>query len=473
MGRRAGSEATGTRRGWLLPALLLVLIALVAGVGAGYLVVREDDAEPPAAAASPTPTPARDVPLPSRDPLLAAGVDAPVPTTAGLARVVAAALRQPALGGRIAAAVIDARTGEVLLDNRGATSVTPASTSKIVTAAAALTVLEPDARLTTRIVAGAVPGQVVVVGGGDPTLVGSKKQPDHPPRARVSDLVAQARAALGATPVTSVVVDTSLYGGPVLGPGWKTGYVSSGDVAPVTSLMVDAGRVSADGPRTLTPAALAGRRIAALLGAPKAPVTVGRAAPDAVVLGEVRSPTIAQLVEVMLTRSDNDLAEALARQVAIARGLPATFDGAAVAVDRVIDELLPGIAPADIATRDGSGLSRVSRVGPLALSRLISVAAADQTGRLAPLLSGLPVAGFDGTLVKRFRAGPSAVAAGAVRGKTGTLNGVSALAGTIRTAEGRLLAFDLTADAVPPGANGAAQVALDVLAASIASCGCR
>ncbi len=63
------------------------------------------------------------------------------------------------------------------------------------------------------------------------------------------------------------------------------------------------------------------------------------------------------------------------------------------------------------------------------------------------MLSGLPVAGFSGTLADRYREGGGLPAAGAVRAKTGTLNGVSALAGLVRTADGRLLAFDLTADA--------------------------
>jgi len=142
-------------------------------------------------------------------------------------------------------------------------------------------------------------------------------------------------------------------------------------------------------------------------------------------------------------------------------------------VDAALERVLPDVAPDDFALQDGSGLSRTSRLEPLALSRLLSAVVADDSGRLVPALSGLPVAGFDGTLSRRFREGPSAVAAGTVRGKTGTLNGVSALAGVLRTADGRLLAFDLTADAVPLGANRAAERALDALAASIASCGCR
>jgi serine-type D-Ala-D-Ala carboxypeptidase/endopeptidase (penicillin-binding protein 4) len=96
-----------------------------------------------------------------------------------------------------------------------------------------------------------------------------------------------------------------------------------------------------------------------------------------------------------------------------------------------------------------------------------------EPGELSPVLTGLPVGGFSGTLSERYRTGPQAAGAGVVRAKTGTLRGVSALAGVVRTAEGRLLAFALTADAVPAGANRPAEAVLDRLAASFARCGCR
>jgi D-alanyl-D-alanine carboxypeptidase/D-alanyl-D-alanine-endopeptidase (penicillin-binding protein 4) len=82
------------------------------------------------------------------------------------------------------------------------------------------------------------------------------------------------------------------------------------------------------------------------------------------------------------------------------------------------------------------------------------------------------VAGFDGTLERRYRKGPGLPAAGVVRAKTGTLNGVSALAGLVRTRDGRLLAFDFTADSVPLSLALASQTALDRLAAALAGCGC-
>ncbi|GAC1443539.1 MAG: hypothetical protein NVSMB55_17360 [Mycobacteriales bacterium] len=359
--------------------------------------------------------------------------------------------------------------------------VLPASTAKIATAVAALTALSPDFRLTTRVLAGAAPGDVVLVGGGDPTLAGAFTRVGYPPPARLADLAARARIALAGAAVRRVLVDDSLFAGPVLGPGWRPEYVSSGDVAPVMAVEVDEGRTALPplgGPsrvaRTSDPALSAGRTLAALLGAPHAAVLRGRAPADGASLAAVSSPTVPQLVEQMLTHSDNDLAEALARQVAIAKGQPATFSGAAAALRAVLADVLVqvGATPAAVLLSDGSGLSRLDRVQPGALTRLLADVAGRDRGRLFPVLSGLPVAGFDGTLERRFRTGPGVAAAGVVRAKTGTLNGVSALAGLVRTRDGRLLAFDFTADGVPFGATLASQTALDRLAAALAGCGC-
>ena len=136
--------------------------------------------------------------------------------------------------------------------------------------------------------------------------------------------------------------------------------------------------------------------------------------------------------------------------------------------------LAPLGVPADaVRLVDGSGLSRDDALAPGALTRLLAGVTTAEPGALSPLLTGLPVGGFSGTLSDRYRGGPQAAGAGVVRAKTGTLRGVSALSGVVRTAEGRLLAFALTADAVPQGATRGAEAALDRLAASFAACGCR
>ena len=85
---------------------------------------------------------------------------------------------------------------------------------------------------------------------------------------------------------------------------------------------------------------------------------------------------------------------------------------------------------------------------------------------LSRLVTGLPVAGFTGTLSLRFGAGGPRAAAGLVRAKTGTLTGVSTLAG-VTSFGGHPVAFVVMADAVP-GDTLAARQALDRFAAVIA-----
>ena len=85
---------------------------------------------------------------------------------------------------------------------------------------------------------------------------------------------------------------------------------------------------------------------------------------------------------------------------------------------------------------------------------------------LRPILTGLPVAGFTGTLTTRYESG----AAGLVRAKTGTLTGVNALAGTVVDEDGHLLAFAFLATGTPNTPE--ARSALDEAATALAACGC-
>ena len=442
------------RKRWVAAAAALA----VAGGAGSYALLRDEPVAqaPVAAPASPYPT---------RTPLIVGAPGGTAPTTQGLTRAVAQALKDKRLGRRVSLSVVDVTTQRVLLDLSGARAVTPASTAKIATAAAVLATLPADRRFVTQVVRGA-PGELALVGGGDPTLLGrAAGKGDKGPR--LSDLASQVRAWVrsSGTPVKRLVVDDSLFTGPRLGPGWKTSYVRHVDVAPISALEVDGGRVSSEdgAARAPDPALEAGRQLARLIGVRT--VVRGSAASDSVAVARVSSAPVAELVERMLTRSDNDLAEALGRHLARALREPPSFAGEAAAISRALRR--HGVA---VSLRDASGLSPLDKVRPAQLASLLAHAALD--GRYAPLLTGLPVAGFDGTLSERYRKGVARAAAGEVRAKTGTLDGVSALAGYVRTRSGRLLAFDLTADGVGLGATSGAQRALDLLATAIARCGC-
>ncbi len=394
-----------------------------------------------------------------------------LPVAAKLSAATWAALANPALGQSVPGLVVDAASGAVLLNRASTTRVPPASTAKITTASAVLAVISPQQRIDTRVVAGAKAGQIVLVGGGDPTLsaAAAGHATTYPNAARLSTLAAAAKKALG-RPVTSIVVDTSLFPGPALGPGWDASDVPTSYGAAIQALMVDGGRPATGGDlRSARPALEAGRALARLLGRPGLPVTAGRAAAGARVLGTVHSAPMLDLVEQALLNSDNVIAELLGRQVALAEHEPLSFAGSVVAVRAALASVGFRL-PATLV--DASGLSRRDRLSPAVLAALLRLDAGSTHPRLNQVISALPVAGWEGTLAQRYRTS-SVAAAGQVRAKTGTLTGVVALAGLVRDRSGRLLVFAFVADRVPKGATLSAEAALDRVVASFAACGCR
>ncbi|MFF7726506.1 D-alanyl-D-alanine carboxypeptidase/D-alanyl-D-alanine-endopeptidase [Streptomyces sp. NPDC008001] len=410
---------------------------------------------------------------PAAPPVLAAlggRATAPLPGRDGLAGALDGLLKDSALGAQTSAAVVDVATGQQLYGADQDTAYTPASTIKTATAAAALAALGPDHRIETTAVADG--DTVVLVGGGDPTLTARPAGEGTPPAAslkELADATARGLKARGKGRV-KVAYDTSRYSGPALhaiGP--------NENIAPVSALMVDEGRLddSDHGPadRTTDPAGDAARKFAGMLrdagvdvdGDPAA----GRAGGTAERLASVSSPPLSALVERTLTNSDNDIAEALARQTALASGQPADFEGAARAVIARLEKLGLPLPGARIA--DGSGLDRADHVSAAFLAGLLARAADPERPELRPVLTGLPVAGFSGTLSGRY--GPEAAGRGLVRAKTGTLTGVNTLSGTVVDADGRLLSFAFMTMDAPSGPT--AQEALDRLATTVAGCGCR
>jgi D-alanyl-D-alanine carboxypeptidase/D-alanyl-D-alanine-endopeptidase (penicillin-binding protein 4) len=267
--------------------------------------------------------------------------------------------------------------------------------------------------------------------------------------------------------------DATGWSGPPLALGWSPGYLTAGNVSRLSPLEVDEGRLSpgATAPRATDPArqaALAFRAALRTLGVPvRGQVLAGTAPAAGLGIAAVESAPIPALVQRMLTDSDNDLAEALGRLLARQAGLPATFTGAAAAVTAAVRDL--GVPTAGLRLYDASGLSRDDRVTPRSLVAVLRLAA-DGEPDLAPILAGLPVAGFTGTLADRYRADATNSAAGLARAKTGTLAGVSALAGQVVDADGRLLVFAFLADHVPLPTP--AEDVLDRLATALAACGC-
>ncbi|MCL6537714.1 MAG: D-alanyl-D-alanine carboxypeptidase/D-alanyl-D-alanine-endopeptidase [Acidothermus sp.] len=423
---------------------------------------------PPAAPASAAPTAAT--------PQTPSPTPPPIPDPAALRAHLAPALARLA-GEGLGFVVADAPTGRVLFDDGGDEPAAPASTAKIATAVAALTVLGADHRFETSTVLRG--SQVILVGGGDPALAGpvppALRSAAPSNRAQLTDLVSRTAEALRARGLTRVSVgyDAHLFVGPAVASGWTPVYLTEGDVSRVSALMIDEGRVApTSAAREADPASAAARDFATLLAGEGITVT-GGPVPVAAnsadhLLAKVSSPTVAELIADMLGPSDNDIAEALGRQIALARGLPASFDGAVRAIRDVLAAL--GIDTGGFVMADASGLSTLDRLRPQMLVQLLRLVLTDD--RYQPVREALPVAGVSGTLATRFTAPAAAPGVGVVHAKTGTLAHVVALAGYARDDDGRLLVFAAIADRVPPPQLHSAESALDVLVAGVVTCGC-
>jgi D-alanyl-D-alanine carboxypeptidase/D-alanyl-D-alanine-endopeptidase (penicillin-binding protein 4) len=422
-------------------------------------------------------------------------------TPAGVAASLGGLMRSGDLGSRVGALVTNLSTGHVLYSLNPAVGLAPASTTKIATAVAALATLGPAARFTTKVMIAPVRsgstarGQVgiVLVGGGDPTLAaGRYPTADYPQPATLSSLAATTATALRAKGISTVRLryDDKLFGGPEVARGWAplgapSNYVSSGNFTPITGLEVDQGRLTARGrpedsddpanfrPRSLTPSKDAARAFAGFLRkdgitvrgapAPGHPPRTGR------VLAEVRSPALDEIVQQMLTESNNVIAETLARQVAVATGRPGTFAGAASAVMAVAARF----KVTGVHLYDGSGLSPSDRISPRALVALVTLAARSGPLSLRPVITGMPVAGFSGTLGPGSFFGPfGPTALGTVRAKTGNLQHVATMAGVAYTAGGQLLGFAFMGNDIAQRLATRPETVLAQLATALAGCGC-
>lgn len=471
----------------------LLGVALLAGGGVAWRTgaaeewwhdLRSDGQEPPADPAAVAPPPEVDVPDVVRPRALAR----PAAGAGALDRAaVAAALRPLAdkdLGKHVIAAVgpIDG-SGLAYRAAEGSPVAIPASTTKIVTSAVALFVLGPERAFDTTTVldrSGSVP-LLVLVGGGDPYLARTPVQADDPSsptfeprRADIRTLARRTARALRADGIRSVRLgyDDSLFSGPDFSPRWRPDYFPS-EVAPIRALWVDQGRTRDGSTKVTDPAPTAAaefRRELARAGVRVSGTTAYAAAGTASTpVAKVTGHTVAQIVQRVLEVSDNNAAEVLLRHVGLADQGTGSFEAGQAAVRRVL--AANGIDLGPSVLYDGSGLSRDNRLSPQVLVEVIRWAASDDHPQLRPVLAGLPVAGYTGSLANRMDHGPAA-GRGRVRAKTGTLTGVSSLAGIAVDRDGNLMAFALMADRLKADRSGLARISMDDAAAGLGACSC-
>lgn len=371
-----------------------------------------------------------------------------------MAKALKSRAQSSALGDDVTVYVANATTGTGIFALDADEKQLPASTMKVVTAATAMATLGQDHRFVTKVVQGTRPGELVVVGGGDPMLTASQLQ-----RLAARTAKQWKKRALGG-PIT-LTVDDYLFPAHSSADGWAPG--DSPSYAAAVRPLAMLGEYSSD------PVSTAASVFVSALRAKGLEVDyAGRAVapPDAQILASVDDNTVADAVELMLRVSENNIAEVLFRDVALARGYPATWSSAAAAAYEALGEL--GIDTSSLRLKDGSGLSEKDRLTARALTEILDLTVDPDHPELAAIRGWLPVAGRTGTLTYRFN-GPASCARDEVFAKTGSITGVSTLAGLTRGADGEWKSFAIMVNHAP-WASSSTSLAIDTLAATVNGC---
>jgi len=346
--------------------------------------------------------------------------------------------------------VYDLTTNQVLFSQRASAMHPPASVEKLYTATAALHYMGPAARLQTTVMGagrmgpeGTWDGSLYLRGGGDPTFGSAPFIGAHygGHGASVGQLVSQLTHTDGITAVTGRVEGDESYFDSLRGEP-SSGYAPDPYLeGTLSALSFDRGAQGSER-GAHAPAAYAALQLRRALAHAHVPVHgPAGAAPTpthAQVLASVSSPTLAELLALTLPPSDNFFAETLVKDLGARYGGRGTTAAGAAVVRRALAPM--GLHPSIV---DGSGLSREDLTSPLQVVTLLRELAPTPDGTL--LRDSMAVAGHTGTLEARMR---HTTAAGRCQAKTGTLIGVSNLAGYCQALDGHTLAFAFFNDGI-------------------------
>jgi D-alanyl-D-alanine carboxypeptidase/D-alanyl-D-alanine-endopeptidase (penicillin-binding protein 4) len=407
---------------------------------------------------------------------------------------------------------------EIVLDIEGQRPMRPASNQKLITCAAALVLLGPNAQFVTSIEAlgavgdGVLLGDLIVRADGDPLYLEGGDGSLDP----WLDPVADSLLAAGICRVPGgLVLDEGSYALPEPGPGWPAARdhwqeycaLSGGFSANAGCLTswVTPGRVGRNADVLVLPrghglprkgSVVTGARGANLdvrVGANQWGLTVGGSIPadtksgswrfahpdpvdlfgHAVIEGLDRrgvsveggfrrerdrpagrlvaqfTTALSSYLVPILTHSNNSVADQVFLHLGAKVAHRGDRFGGSLATQRALEIL--GIAPLGFVQVDGSGLSRDNRVSASQLTALIAAVMDREDGSAIQFLEALPLAGLRGSLERRLT-GQSTK--GRVWGKTGFINGTSALSGVVRTSSERTLAFSILVEyRITPGLN--------------------
>ncbi len=367
----------------------------------------------------------------------AAGMGASHPSAAQAAAAAAAAKAAgKSLPGADGAGflVLDS-AGNSVAESQPDVARAPASTIKVLTAAAALATLGADARFRTEFIAdgpiraGVLDGPLVLVGGGDPVL-----------RSADLDAGVAALVKLGVRRVRGdLLIDASAFTGAEHNSHWTAANRGFSYGAGTSAVSLDEGTriATVNGAPVLQPVADQAAYMGAVLGsslrahhiALDGTIRSGRS-PGGTVLWQHESPPVSTLVRTMLVESDNHIAEQLLRAIGRAgSGVGSEAAGIAMVRSYLAER---GVSAAGLALYDGSGLSLDDRATPRMLATLLWRLRGTPEGDL--IHASLPPIG-------NTAAQTSADASGMIRAKTGNVGAVRGLVGSVDRQPGDALSF--------------------------------
>ena len=372
-------------------------------------------------------------------------------------------LADAAVGGARSSSCLVVRHGRRTLYERNPSEpLIPASTQKVLTAVAAVRGLGADERFETAVRSeakpsgGVVDGPLWLVGGGDPLLATADYAASFENQPQVfTDFagLADAIVAAGVRHIRGGIVgDETRYDNQRYVPTWRSGYIADSDVGPASALVVNDGFTQFTGRKTAagSPPQHAASLLTTLLHARgvtvTGPPTTGSVPDNTAEVASISSPPVADIVAEMLAESDNLTAEMLTKEMGRRfAGAGSTTAGVRALREKLDDEGLP---VERLTLVDGSGLDRGNRATCTVLMAAVSDAAPDSS-----IAAGFAIANRTGTLARRFVNHP---AAGRLRAKTGSLEGVTGLTGFVDGPSGGPLAFALIANGIPSEAGGRA-----------------
>lgn len=326
--------------------------------------------------------------------------------------------------------VVSVETGEVIYTKNAHKLHHPASTTKLFTAATALAKLGSNFQFETTLHAVEtddphVIGNLYLKGKGDPVLESGFV-------IHLSDVLVKAgiKAIDG-----DIVVDETYFDTIREGPGWmwddKPFHVSALSIRDLEPDIKTGSRAISCGNLLKTTLIQNGMNISG-------DVILGTVPSDAQIIAIHLSPILSEIIKLMNKPSDNWIAEFLFKTIgAEVKGEPGTWRKGRDAVSEFLREIID--EPPSHRFVDGSGLSRYNLLNAELLTDLL-IYMYNNFDLMPEFTTTLPIAGVDGTLKNRMQ---GMYAEKVLRAKTGTLSGVSALAGYTNTADGEILAFGI------------------------------